>query len=271
MPELPEVETTRRGIESHILKLRVHKVLVREPQLRWKIPASLSRQLPGQTIESIKRRGKYLLLSTASNCLIIHLGMSGSLRIVADNAVALKHDHVDILFENNKILRYRDPRKFGAMFWTNDQPLQHPRLIDLGIEPFDKHFNGRYLHQAANNKQQAVKTFIMDSKQLVGVGNIYANEALFLAGIHPVRAAGRISLERYTLLANAIRKVLRNAIKSGGTSLKDFTQTDGQPGYFAVKLNVYDKQGMPCPTCGNTIKQIKQAQRSSYYCSVCQT
>lgn len=271
MPELPEVETTRLGIEAHVCNYRVNKVLVRERQLRWKIPFTLNRQLPGQHINSVSRRGKYLLLSTKTHCLIIHLGMSGSLRILDQDTPALKHDHVDIVFEHGKLLRYRDPRKFGALLWTSKDPLQHPRLVSLGIEPFDECFSGHYLHQASRKKTQPVKVFIMDSRQLVGVGNIYASEALFLAGIHPQRAAGRISLARYELLATSIQNILTQAIKSGGTSLKDFLKTDGQPGYFAFKLNVYGKQGCACPVCKTPIKLIRLAQRSTCYCPSCQT
>ncbi len=271
MPELPEVETTRRGIEPHILNATVKDIIVREYKLRWRIPKELEQQLPNQTILKVERRAKYLLLKTKSHCLIIHLGMSGSLRILEDHVPAEKHDHVDIILSCNILLRYRDPRKFGALFWTAQNPLLHPRLIDLGLEPLSKKFDDTYLFQQSRKKTVCVKSFIMNAKILVGVGNIYASEALYLAGIDPRRAAGRISKKRYGLLVQAVQKVLTKAIKYGGTTLRDFTKSDGAPGYFAQKLNVYDKNDLPCPSCNQAIKQIKLNQRSSYYCPKCQS
>jgi formamidopyrimidine-DNA glycosylase len=222
-------------------------------------------------VESLVRRGKYLLLGFASGNVIIHLGMSGSLRVADCDTAREKHDHVEFVFQNNKCLRLRDPRRFGAVLYTTEDPLQHKLLVNLGPEPLQRTFSGRHLYDHSRNKKVAVKLFIMNSKIVVGVGNIYANEALFLAGIHPKRIAGRLSAERYDRLAQAIKKVLRAAIKSGGTTLRDFTAEDGRPGYFQQKLNVYGKADEPCPVCGTPIKHITLGQRATYYCPHCQT
>jgi len=270
MPELPEVETTRRGIASHITKHPIKSVIVRQRQLRWPIPANLNKKLAGQKIDCVERRGKYLLLQTQTGTLIIHLGMSGSLRIAATSTPVEKHDHVDIVFDNDSSLRLRDPRRFGAMLWTSRDALQHKLLKDLGIEPLVKEFSGDYLYRASRNRKLAIKQFIMDSHIVVGVGNIYANEALFLAGIRPTIAAKRISQARAQNLVAAIKQVLRNAIKSGGTTLRDFTRGDGSPGYFKQKLNVYGRADQACPLCKTPIKIIRQGQRASYYCPHCQ-
>ena len=270
MPELPEVETTRRGIECHITKATIKKVIIRQRQLRWPIPANLNQKLKGQKLQSIKRRGKYLLLYSPNGCLIIHLGMSGSLRIVPTSTPPKKHEHVDIIFNDNYLLRFKDPRRFGAFLWTNRDPLQHKLLKDLGVEPLEKEFSGEYLFNKCRNRKLAIKQLVMDSHIVVGVGNIYANEALFLAGIRPTIAAKRISQARTEKLVKAIKQVLRNAIKSGGTTLRDFTNGNGQPGYFRQKLNVYGKTDQPCPICNTPIKLIRQGQRASYYCPYCQ-
>ncbi|MDH3947354.1 MAG: bifunctional DNA-formamidopyrimidine glycosylase/DNA-(apurinic or apyrimidinic site) lyase [Gammaproteobacteria bacterium] len=271
MPELPEVETTRRGIEPHILGNTLNRVVVRNASLRWPVPRNLSKTLAGMKVESLARRGKYLLLGFPSGSVIIHLGMSGSLRIVDCDTAREKHDHVEFVFQNNKCLRLRDPRRFGAVLYTTEDPLQHKLLANLGPEPLQRAFSGRHLYDHSRGKKVAVKLFIMNSKIVVGVGNIYANEALFLAGIHPKRIAGRLSAERYDRLAQAIKKVLRAAIKSGGTTLRDFTAEDGRPGYFQQKLNVYGKAGEPCPGCGTPIKHITLGQRATYFCPHCQT
>jgi len=271
MPELPEVETTCRGIAPHLLQQTICDVIVRQRKLRWPIPADLKSHLQGQSIEHIKRRGKYILLGTTTGTLIIHLGMSGSLRICAQTRRAEKHDHVDIILQSGQCLRLRDPRRFGAVLFTHQDPGTHKLLKDLGPEPLTREFSGAYLFTRSRNKKVAVKQFIMDSKVVVGVGNIYASEALYLAGIHPGRSAGRISAQRYQRLAEAIKKVLRAAIKQGGTSLRDFTGSDGKPGYFKQKLNVYARGTEPCPRCGRAIRQITQGQRSTFYCSHCQT
>lgn len=269
MPELPEVETTCRGIEPHLLHKTIKSVIVRHRGLRWPIPKNLEKELSGQRVQEVTRRGKYILIRVKTGTLIIHLGMSGSLRRVKCDEAVQKHDHVDIVVGQHCI-RFRDPRRFGAILFTHDDPLQHKLLKDLGPEPLDKSFNGQYLFDYSRGRKVSIKQFIMDSKVVVGVGNIYASESLFYAGIHPKRAAGKISLQRYQQLAREIKKVLRSAIKQGGTSLKDFTQADGQPGYFEQKLAVYGRKGEPCVHCGNPIKQLVQGQRASYYCSECQ-
>lgn len=270
MPELPEVETTRRGIASHITKHPIKRVIVRQRQLRWPIPANLNKILVGQKIDNVERRGKYLLLNTQTGTLIIHLGMSGSLRVVSYGTPVEKHDHVDILFANDTLLRYRDPRRFGAILWTSRDAMQHKLLKGLGVEPLAKDFTGDYLYRVSRNRKLAIKQFIMDAHIVVGIGNIYANEALFLSGIRPTIAAKRLSQARIQKLVSAIKQVLKNAIKDGGTTLRDFTRGDGRPGYFRQKLNVYDLAGQACPKCKTPIKLIRQGQRASYYCPHCQ-
>ena len=270
MPELPEVETTRRGIEPHIENNKVSKVILRRKTLRWPITPALCKDLPGEAIKSVSRRGKYLLLATKKGCLLIHLGMSGSLRIVDTSRAAAKHDHVDIVFANNKVLRYTDPRRFGCMLWETESIEAHPLLASLGPEPLSEEFHIDYLFKKSRARNLAVKTFIMDSKVVVGVGNIYANESLFLAGISPKRSAGKISKPRYEKLLVCIQQVLQRAIDVGGTTLKDFTGSDGEPGYFAQSLNVYGRKGEPCHVCKTTLKEIRQGQRSTVYCSQCQ-
>ena len=271
MPELPEVETSRRGIEPHILRQKITQVIIRQKQLRWPVPTKLPSLLKGQTINSVQRRGKYLLLNTDKGTLIIHLGMSGSLRITDNKTPAEKHDHFDLVFNNKKVLRLRDPRRFGAVLWTSKPVEQHKLIRELGPEPLSAEFNADYLHELATGRKLAIKSFIMNSHIVVGVGNIYANEALFMAGINPKRMASRISYPRYQRLVESIKQVLAAAIEQGGTTLRDFTRQDGKPGYFQQKLYVYGKAGEPCPSCGSEIKQFRQQQRSSYYCPHCQT
>lgn len=271
MPELPEVETTRRGIEPSILNKRIVKIIARTPCLRWPIPKrQLGLQLVGQEFFAVDRRGKYLLLKTEPGTLILHLGMSGSLRITSPENLPDKHDHLDILFEDDTVLRLHDPRKFGAALWTTKDPLQHKLLCKLGPEPFSKAFNGRHLYHCGHKRKQAVKQMIMNGHIVVGVGNIYASEALFLAGIRPGIAAGRITMARYDRLAQNIKKVLRDATRKGGTTLRNFLASDGRPGYFGQHLNVYNRAGEPCNQCRTPIKKIKQGQRSTYYCPSCQ-
>ncbi len=270
MPELPEVETTRRGIAPHITGRRVIRVVVRESRLRWPVPPELEQQLPGQTIDSVERRGKYLLLGTNRGTLILHLGMSGSLRLLDSGEPPRRHDHLDILFEGDRCLRLRDPRRFGAALWTETDPQRHERLANLGPEPLDNGFNGDHLYSRARGRRIAIKPFIMDSRVVVGVGNIYACESLFMAGIHPLRPAGRISRKRCKRLASAIQHTLRRAIAAGGTTLRDFLSSEGRPGYFRQQLQVYGRPGEPCLRCHNPIRQIQQAQRSTFYCSRCQ-
>lgn len=270
MPELPEVETTRRGIAPHVEGRQVTAVVVRNAQLRWPVPASIRRELPGQQIARVERRAKYLLLRSGIGTVIVHLGMSGSLRVVPATEQPRKHDHVDIVLDTGQCLRLHDPRRFGTVQWTRQPPDRHRLLRDLGPEPLSDQMNGGYLRQAAHGRRVAVKQFIMDAQVLVGVGNIYANEALFVAGIRPTRAAGRIALARYERLADAIREVIRTAIASGGTTLRDFLQSDGQPGYFKQQLRVYDRAGQPCVNCGRPVKRIVQGQRASFFCPHCQ-
>lgn len=269
MPELPEVETTRVGIQPYVCDKKIISVKTRVKKLRWPIPAKLNQRLRHQTICSITRRGKYLLLHTHHGSVIIHLGMSGSLRIVSHTAAVEKHDHVDFNFDEH-ILRLRDPRKFGAVLWAGKNPLDHPLLSSLGPEPLSAAFNADYLYQASRQRRVAIKEFIMNSKIVVGVGNIYASEALFTSKIHPLRAAGKISHPRCQKLVAAIRQVLKQAIRQGGTSLRDFTNEKGKPGYFKQKLNVYGRGHLPCRRCGRPLSTIKCGQRTTTYCKQCQ-
>ena len=270
MPELPEVETSRRGIEPHILNKKVTEVVIRQKQLRWPITPTLKKQLTGQVIQQVERRGKYILLRTDAGTVIMHLGMSGSLRILKKSIAPEKHDHFDIAFSNKKVLRFRDPRRFGSVLWTKADPLQHKLLINLGPEPLSKDFTAEYLFKASRNRKLAIKTFLMNSHIVVGVGNIYANESLFSAGINPKGAANKISLPRYEKLVPIIKNILERSIEQGGTTLKDFINEDGKPGYFQQTLAVYGRAGEPCNNCDKTIKQITQAQRSTFYCTNCQ-
>lgn len=269
MPELPEVETTRRGLLPLLLHRTVDRVVVRERRLRWPVPAALSRELTGMRIDDIARRAKYLLLRSRAGSVILHLGMSGSLRVLPDGTPPEKHDHVDLVFDGNRCLRLRDTRRFGAVLWTRRDPLQHSLLRDLGPEPLGNAFDGECLYQHARGRRIAVKSLIMNGRVVVGVGNIYASEALFLAGIHPNRPAGRISLERYRLLAETIRRVLSAAIEAGGTTLRDFS-SNGEPGYFGQRLRVYARRGEACEGCGEPIRQRVIGQRSTFYCPRCQ-
>ncbi len=270
MPELPEVETTRRGIAPYVVGETIKNVTIRERRLRWPIPASLKRTLQQQLIRKLERRAKYLLFHTEKGCMLLHLGMSGSLRIIEAGTPPEKHDHVDIVFESGRTLRFRDPRKFGSIHWTKDDPQKHPLLNKLGPEPLSDALTGEYLFARSRKRTQSIKTFIMDSRIVVGVGNIYANESLFLAGINPKKKAGRISLTRYNALADDIKKVLASAIDKGGTTLRDFINGEGKPGYFRNELKVYDRGGQACVNCGQAIKNIRLGQRSTFYCSNCQ-
>ena len=270
MPELPEVETTRRGIEPHVRHQKIKDIVVRQPALRWRVPGRLTEKASGQSVESVKRRGKYLLLELQHGTIIMHLGMSGSLRICKPSTPVEKHDHVDILFNNNKVLRLRDPRRFGAVLWTRAAPEKHKLLSSLGPEPLGNIFDAAYLYQTSRKRTAPIKSFIMNSKVVVGVGNIYACESLFRAGIHPKRKAGSLSLVRCNRLVDAIKQVLTESIHQGGTTLRDFSRENGEPGYFSQKLFVYGKAGEACEKCGSTIKQITQQQRSTFYCPKCQ-
>lgn len=270
MPELPEVETTRRGIAPHIEGRIASDVIVRHHQLRWPVPRGLKGILIGHKVNSVTRRAKYLLLAFDHGTLILHLGMSGSLRIIDSVLPADRHDHLDIVFEHGQALRLTDPRRFGCVLWTRDAPQQHELIANLGPEPLSDAFSRDYLFRRSRGRKVAIKQFIMDGKAVVGVGNIYASESLFLAGINPKRIAGKISRERYEKLTDAIKQVLAAAIEQGGTTLRDFVGGDGKPGYFAQQLNVYGREGEPCRVCGTTIRQIVMGQRSTFYCPNCQ-
>jgi len=270
MPELPEVETSRRGIEPHILGKTITNIEIRQHKLRWPIPKNLSSLATGQKIRAVCRRAKYIYLKLDNGNIIIHLGMSGSLRICNKDSVAEKHDHIDICTSNNKVLRLRDPRKFGCVLWSAGDINQHKLIKSLGPEPLDDAFTADYLHTKASKRSCSIKSFIMNSHMVVGVGNIYASESLFKAGINPKRKSGNISLLRLANLVDAIKTTLLESIEQGGTTLKDFTGEDGQPGYFAQKLLVYGRAGEDCSVCGKPIKQFTQQQRTTFYCSKCQ-
>lgn len=268
MPELPEVETTRRGIAPHICGRTVVEVVIREGRLRWPVPVDLPDVLVGQTITAARRRAKYLLIDTAAGSLMVHLGMSGSLRIMPANTPPLFHDHIDIVLDDGRCMRYNDPRRFGSMHWLESD--NHELLDHLGPEPLSDDFSGAYLYHRSRRKKVAVKQFLMDGKMVVGVGNIYANEALFMAGIRPDRAAGRISQARYETLVGCVKEVLGNAINQGGTTLRDFVGGDGKPGYFAQQLRVYGRGEQPCRLCAARLREIRQNNRTTVFCSHCQ-
>lgn len=270
MPELPEVETTKNGILPHIVNQTITAVTVRQPKLRWPIPKNIQQKLLQTTITGVERRAKYLLIKTNQGTIILHLGMSGSIRILNQPMPPNKHDHIDLVFSNKKTLRFTDPRRFGAFLWTDENPTEHPLLINLGPEPLDKQFNGNYLWQTAQTKSLPVKSYIMDGKVVVGVGNIYATEVLFMAGIKPTASAKSISLPQYNKLASIIKLVLRKAIKKGGTTLKDFVNSDGKPGYFVNELKAYGRAGLPCVQCGEKLYAISIGQRNTTYCENCQ-
>lgn len=270
MPELPEVETTLRGLLPHTLRRTIMNVSIRNPKLRWPIPSDLAELTRHQVIHALSRRGKYLLMHLDNGTVIIHLGMSGSLRILDSETPAGVHDHVDIVLDNQQCIRLRDPRRFGAVLWAEHDALAHPLLASLGMEPLSDGFNGDFLYRKSRGRSSSVKAFIMDSHMVVGVGNIYANEALFHAGIHPAQAAGKISRPRYARLAQAIRDTLSKAIIAGGSSLRDFVGSDGAAGYFQQQYAVYGRTGLDCRICGQPIQQLRQNQRSTFYCPHCQ-
>lgn len=270
MPELPEVETTRRGVIARVRGRRVAAVRVYQPRLRWPVPGTLGRDLPGQVIKSARRRGKYLLFNTPAGTLIVHLGMSGSLRVLDPAPAPGPHDRVDIVFDGGRVLRLRDPRRFGCVLWTAGDPLRHALLRHLGPEPLSTEFNTGYLHAVSRRRRTPARALIMDGRVVVGVGNIYASEALFRAGIRPSRPAGRLSREHCKRLVAAIRTTLRAAIQAGGTSLRDFSDSAGRPGYFRRKLMAYGRAGLPCRRCGAPIRRATMGQRSAFYCPECQ-
>ena len=268
MPELPEVETTRRGLAPHLIGRRVLAVTVRKA-LRWPVPDALRETLPGQRIDDIERRAKYLLVHTRAGSALLHLGMSGSLRVLQADTPPGLHDHVDWHLDSSRILRYTDPRRFGSQLWQPPGEV-HPLLGNLGPEPLGPDFDGDYLWKLSRGRKTAVKLFLMDQSVVVGVGNIYAAEALFAAKIHPKRVAGQISRERYARLADEVKRILEYAIGRGGTTLRDFINPDGAPGYFEQELFVYGRAGEPCKVCGTKIRAITLGQRSTFFCPHCQ-
>ena len=271
MPELPEVETTRRGVAPHLTGRTISTVIVRERRLRQLVPRDLVHILTGQTLTAVRRRAKYLLLEFPRGTLIVHLGMSGSLRVLEPSTIARPHDHIDIVFDAERCLRFHDPRRFGLMLWTVDDPATHPLLAKLGPEPWDLRFSADYLVDLARTRTGAVKNFLMDGQVVVGVGNIYASESLHRALIHPTRPARRVSHARYGALVTSVREVLDEAITFGGTTLRDFTRDDGEPGYFRNELRVYDRAGQACLQCGKSdIRTRVIGQRMSYFCVKCQ-
>jgi len=270
LPELPEVETTVRGVRPVVVGRQIHRVVVRERRLRWPVSRGLNRTLNGYQVASVSRRAKYILLNFSHGTLMIHLGMSGRLRVVPGDTPCVKHDHVDLVFDSGKALRFHDPRRFGSVLWVAED-YRNSRLIKgLGPEPFDPALTGLVLHQVSRRRKISIKQFVMDGRIVVGVGNIYASEALFRAGIRPGRAAGRVTLSRFEQLLDAIRQVLSEAIKAGGTTLRDYSSVTGEPGYFEQSLDVYERAGRPCVNCATVIQRKVIGQRASYYCPRCQ-
>jgi formamidopyrimidine-DNA glycosylase len=273
MPELPEVEVTRRGIAPALTGRRITDVITRTPALRYPLPRNLHGTLCGHRLAAVSRRGKYLLLGFDHGHLLMHLGMSGSLRLVPASLRAAKHDHVDLLFsikDGPIALRLRDPRRFGAILWLPGDRLTHPLLADLGVEPLSEQFSAEWLRQELAGLSAAIKPVLMDGHRVVGIGNIYASESLFHAGIDPRTAAGRISLKRLERLVQAIKTTLAAAIDAGGSSLRDFIHSDGSSGYFQQQYFVYGREGEPCRVCGRRIRQLRQGQRATFYCACCQ-
>ncbi|MDA8561591.1 bifunctional DNA-formamidopyrimidine glycosylase/DNA-(apurinic or apyrimidinic site) lyase [Gammaproteobacteria bacterium] len=270
MPELPEVEITLRGIEPYILHQKISNVIVRNHKLRWPVQNDINQQVNGKNICKTQRIGKYLVLKVETGSIIIHLGMSGSLRVLKNNTPIKKHDHIDIEFANNIILRLNDPRRFGAFLWTTEEPEQHKLLKNLGIEPLSNKFSAKNLAQLTKKSKSPIKTFLMNSKNIAGVGNIYANEALFDSKINPNQPTNSIPENRLNSLLKSIKKVLRQSIKQGGTTLKDFVNSDGKKGYFQVYLKIYGKKNKPCVYCKTPIEENRMGQRSTFYCPNCQ-
>jgi formamidopyrimidine-DNA glycosylase len=268
MPELPEVEVTRRGLAPRLAGRVISGVAVREPRLRWPVPRSLA-ALKGRTVRAIRRRGKYLLIDCGEGHLIVHLGMSGSLRVLPPGTPAGKHDHFDLEL-GDRILRLRDPRRFGAVLWTRGAPAEHPLLAHLGIEPLSRSLTSERLYALTRRHRAPIKQFLMDARRIVGVGNIYANESLFKAGISPRRPANRLTLVQCEKLSAQIKRTLHAAIRAGGSSLRDFVGADGSAGYFQQRYWVYDREGQKCRRCATLIRKITQGQRSTYYCPTCQ-
>ena len=270
MPELPEVEVIRSGIAPLITGMQVSAVVVRK-HLRWPVTATLKTELPGCAIKKVWRRAKYLLFDTEEGTMLMHFGMSGSLRFLTKISTPQKHDHVDVELVGGQCMRFSDPRRFGAVLWLKDDPNIHPLLKDIGPEPLGTNFDGDYLYQRSRNRNVSIKQFLMNSHVVAGMGNIYTCEALFLAGILPQQPAGSISAKRYARLTKVIKQILAAAIKQGGTTLRDFVNSEGRPGYFNVALSVYGcRAGDPCPKCGQALHVTREGQRSTFYCSRCQ-
>lgn len=270
MPELPEVETTRRGLMRHVVGRRIRGVEVRNANLRWPVPRDLPRRLSGERVRDIRRRGKYLLFDCGTGHLLVHLGMSGRLTLVDEGTPARTHDHVDVMLEGNQRLRLTDPRRFGAMLWVRGPVERHVLLRSLGLEPLEPGFDGKALQRLAAGRRVAVKHFLMNGRLITGVGNIYASEALFRARIHPLRSVGRISAGRWDKLARSVRATLEEALKAGGTTLRDYASIEGRVGEFGTRCAVYGREGLPCEACGTPIRALRQGQRSTFYCPGCQ-
>jgi formamidopyrimidine-DNA glycosylase len=270
MPELPEVETTRRGIAPHVIGRRVRAVVVRDARLRWPVPDNLAAALAGGRIVGLDRRGKYLLFALDAGTLILHLGMSGSLRLVPAAVPAGPFDHFELVLDDGQVLRLRDPRRFGSVHWTGGDPTEHWLLAQLGPEPLDADFTSDYLYACSRGRRAPIKDVLMNGRIVAGIGNIYANEALYRAGIHPFRAAGRIGRQRLHVLVAAVRQVLEESIAQGGTTLRDFVAGDGEPGYYRLQLHVYGRGETPCPRCATPIRLARRGARATYYCPRCQ-
>jgi formamidopyrimidine-DNA glycosylase len=270
VPELPEVETTRRGIEPHLKGYLIRAVHVHEARLRWPVDPALPRRLRGQRILAVERRAKYLLIRLTRGTLIMHLGMSGSLRVLSQGIARKTHDHLDLWLDSGQALRFNDPRRFGCCLYTSEDPLQHSLLAKLAPEPLHAEFDGAYLHRITRRRRVAIKPLLLNGQLITGVGNIYASEALFRARIRPRRAARSLNLKDCARLASAIRRVLAAAISAGGTTLRDYVNAAGLPGDFGVKLYVYERAGLPCRRCRTPIRHLTQGQRSTYFCPECQ-
>ena len=270
MPELPEVESTRRGLEREVLGCTITNVTVRDRRLRWPVPPKLARELTGRRIRDIRRRAKYLLIGVGHGTALVHLGMSGNLRLLESRTAPRPHDHIDVILDDGRCIRYHDPRRFGCWLWTESEPERHRLLAHLGPEPLGPEFDGARLHRRLRGRTAPIKNLLMDSRIVAGVGNIYANEALFIAGIDPRRAGGRVARRRIDRLVHAVRQVLRGAVEAGGTTLRDYARTDGVEGEFASRLNAYGRGGEPCPRCAAPIARTTLGQRTTWFCRRCQ-
>lgn len=270
MPELPEVEIIYRGLEPHLVGRTISRVTIRHAKLRYPIPVELTANLPGQNIYSLARRAKYLLIQCDKGWLILHLGMSGSLRLMAGDSPADRHDHFELALDDGQHMRLRDPRRFGAVLWTENDPATHPLLRQLGVEPLSAAFTGHYLHMIVQQRTAAIKTLLMNSHLIAGIGNIYANEALFRAGVRPETLGHRLSHRHCEKITTAVKETLELAIAAGGSSLRDFVNAAGQPGYFQQHYNVYGRGQEPCRVCATPVNHSRQGQRSTFYCPHCQ-